>query len=358
MRLRGAFLAAALSVLPFVAQAQPIQGLYVASGVGVHMPQNTRVSPGSAAFGGSHLRMTQDLGFEVLGSLGYALGNGARFEIEGDFNQNGLRQLGRTGFPATASGTVRHYGVMANALFDMDIGLPWLYPYLGVGAGYQWTSLDRVAVNQVGGPFTFRANDKVGGVAVQAIIGTSFPIPNMPGLSVTPEYRFMDILGGGKITGTTGGSTATQIKLHNQFDHNFLIGVRYAFNAPPPAVAAPSASPAPAAEASRSYLVFFDWDQATLSTRARAIVKEAADNAARVQHTRIDVNGNADTSGTPAYNQDLSMRRAQTVAAELVKDGIEKSAIAITAAGETKPLVPTGPGVREPRNRRVEIVLH
>jgi outer membrane protein OmpA-like peptidoglycan-associated protein len=107
----------------------------------------------------------------------------------------------------------------------------------------------------------------------------------------------------------------------------------------------------------RSYLVFFDWDKATLTDRARQIVADAAANSTRVQYTRIEVNGYTDTSGTPQYNQGLSTRRAQTVAAELVKDGVPRSAIAIQGFGETHLLVPTGPGVREPQNRRVEIII-
>jgi outer membrane protein OmpA-like peptidoglycan-associated protein len=51
-------------------------------------------------------------------------------------------------------------------------------------------------------------------------------------------------------------------------------------------------------------------------------------------------------------------RRARVVAAELVRDGVPQSAISMHAYGDTKLLVPTGPGVREPRNRRVEIVFH
>ncbi len=69
------------------------------------------------------------------------------------------------------------------------------------------------------------------------------------------------------------------------------------------------------------------------------------------------MNGYTDTSGTPQYNQRLSVRRAQTVAAELVKDGVPRSAISIQGFGETHLLVPTGPGVREPQNRRVEIII-
>lgn len=70
------------------------------------------------------------------------------------------------------------------------------------------------------------------------------------------------------------------------------------------------------------------------------------------------MDGNTDTSGTPQYNQGLSERRARTVAEELVRDGVPQNAISMHAYGDTKLLVPTGPGVREPQNRRVEIVFH
>jgi OmpA-OmpF porin, OOP family len=104
--------------------------------------------------------------------------------------------------------------------------------------------------------------------------------------------------------------------------------------------------------------VFFDWDKAALTDRARQIISDAAAGSTKVQYTRLEVNGYTDTSGTPKYNQALSVRRAQVVAAELVKDGVPKSAIAIQGFGETNPLVPTGANVREPQNRRVEIVIH
>ena len=108
---------------------------------------------------------------------------------------------------------------------------------------------------------------------------------------------------------------------------------------------------------SRTYLVFFDWDRADLTDRARQIVAEAAQASTRVQATRIEVQGNADLSGTKQYNQKLSLRRAQTVAAELVRDGVPAKEIQIQAFGDTRPLVPTAPGVREPQNRRVAIIL-
>ena len=103
--------------------------------------------------------------------------------------------------------------------------------------------------------------------------------------------------------------------------------------------------------------MFFDWDKATLTDRARQIIREAADNSTKVQYTRIEVNGYTDTSGTPKYNQGLSVRRAHAVKAELIKDGVPPNAITIQGFGDTHLLVPTGPGVREPQNRRVEIII-
>jgi outer membrane protein OmpA-like peptidoglycan-associated protein len=134
-------------------------------------------------------------------------------------------------------------------------------------------------------------------------------------------------------------------------NQSFLLGLRYAFNAAP---AAPAALAAPVA--ARSFLIFFDWNLAELTARARQIIGEAAE-ASRAQPARIEVAGHADRSGTPQYNVALSRRRAETVAEELIRRGIARQDISITAFGETQPLVATAEGVREPQNRRVEIIL-
>jgi OOP family OmpA-OmpF porin len=65
----------------------------------------------------------------------------------------------------------------------------------------------------------------------------------------------------------------------------------------------------------------------------------------------------AKTSGKPAYNMQLSIRRAQNVAGELVRDGVPRAAISTHGFGETHLWVPTGQDVREPQNRRVEIII-
>ena len=104
--------------------------------------------------------------------------------------------------------------------------------------------------------------------------------------------------------------------------------------------------------------MFFDWDKYNLTPRATQIIAQAASDSKTQSVTTIDVNGYTDTSGTPAYNQKLSIRRAKAVAAQLVVDGVPASEITAQGFGDTNLLVPTGPGVREPQNRRVEIIMH
>lgn len=125
-----------------------------------------------------------------------------------------------------------------------------------------------------------------------------------------------------------------------------------------PAVAAmPAPAPSPAPAAPKTYLVFFDFDKSDLTPEGQIIVKNAADNATKSNTTRISVTGHTDTVGSDAYNLRLSKRRALSVQQELVRDGVSRSEIAIFAKGKSEPLVPTADGVKEPQNRRVQIVL-
>ena len=298
-----------------------------------------------------------------LGSVGYGLGNGLRFELEGNYREAPLPAESNAALSSN-SGSLHTYGAVANVFFDMDVHLPWLYPYIGGGIGNAWSNFSRQRVFTAAEfpRLSQNVDQTQGGFTFQAIGGLSFPIPNVPGLSVTTEYRFFAIPGSETFTAANTVSDVSSpvpvsCKMGHQSDRSFLLGVRYHFGvgaAPAPAPA-PMAAPAPAP--ARSYLVFFDWDKATLTPRAQQIIAEAAANSTKVTYTQIQVNGYTDTSGTPQYNQGLSIRRAQAVAAELVKDGVPKGAIAIQGFGETHLLVPAGPGVREPQNRRVEIII-
>jgi OOP family OmpA-OmpF porin len=104
-------------------------------------------------------------------------------------------------------------------------------------------------------------------------------------------------------------------------------------------------------------LVFFDWDKYNLTKDAMTIVQNFAASAKSGSFSKIMATGHADTSGPADYNLGLSKRRAATVKAALVKLGIPEGKIETAGKGETQPLVPTKDGVREPQNRRVEMVI-
>ena len=137
--------------------------------------------------------------------------------------------------------------------------------------------------------------------------------------------------------------------------------IKYRFGGPvPEAEAAPAAYTPPPVQAPmaapKSYLVFFDFNKSDLTPQATQIVNQAASNAGPSHVTQLTVTGHTDTVGSDAYNMRLSRRRAESVAAQLEKDGIPSSEIEIVAKGKRDLLVPTADGVREPQNRRVQIV--
>ena len=72
---------------------------------------------------------------------------------------------------------------------------------------------------------------------------------------------------------------------------------------------------------------------------------------------RVVITGHTDTVGSQAYNQGLSERRATSVENEMVRLGLNGNNIQTVGRSFTDPLVPTGPGVREPQNRRAVIDL-
>jgi outer membrane protein OmpA-like peptidoglycan-associated protein len=367
MSLKKALLAATVLALPVAAQAQPITGFYVGAGAGVNFLQETDVSVSGPAVAGVPAgqrggSIEFNLGWVGAVSLGYGFGNGVRVELEGNYRENEVDSIsgfrGLAGANPRGDGKTRTYGVMANALYDFDLGPgAFVVPYVGLGAGYAWTEFDSVRVRNGATPVLTLDGDD-GRFAYQAIVGAAFPLTSVaPGLAVTAEYRFFGTL---ETDDDLRGPNNTRgsVNVDPMFNHSVMLGLRYAFNsAPPPPVVAPAPAPAAAPAPARTFLVFFDFDRADLTDRARQIIAEAATNAQRGGTTRIEVSGHADRSGTPQYNQRLSERRAQAVAAELERRGVARSAVAIQAFGESRPLVPTADGVREPQNRRVEIVL-
>ena len=351
MNLRIALAAATCLALPLAAQAQPVSGPYVSleAGTSFQMPVKYGETA-SGTFGKTHYNPS----YAGDAALGYGFGNGWRVQLDFDdlhttLHENDNSVSGHT----RVSGTHSSFGPMLNALFDFNASLP-VFPYVGAGIGYQWTKSSSHNL--------FYYDGTKGGFAYDLILGLSYPVAAVPGLSVTGEYRFTQVFDATRMAETDAAGAPGVIKFRSQRSHSVMLGLRYQlFNAP---VAAPAPAPAPAPMAApapapaKTYLVFFDWDKYNLTPRATQIIAQAASDSKTQNVTTLDVSGYTDTSGTPQYNMGLSERRAKAVAAQLVTDGVPASEIEIHAYGETHLLVPTGPNVREPQNRRVEIVLH
>ncbi|MBW4023564.1 MAG: OmpA family protein [Proteobacteria bacterium] len=358
MKLRSALLAATVLAvpaiaLPTLAKAQPISGLYVGAGAGYDYQPTQKLTGAPGGLGGSRAYYKGSVSGSA--SVGYGLGNGLRFEVEGIYLRATNKQL-KPGYIAPKydfHGYTQKYGAFVNGLYDIDVGIPYFYPYVGAGVGYLWTNRNGSSADSAG--ITSMTNTE-GSFAYQGIAGFSVPIPPAPGLSLTAEYHYIGTTQKDSYNGTYKGVPASYT-FGPGVNQTVMLGLRYAFNtpSPPPPPPAPVMAPAPAP--ARTYLVFFDWDKYNLTPRAKEIIAEAAQNSTHVQYTQIQVNGYTDTSGTPSYNLGLSIRRAKSVQAQLIADGVPASAISIAGYGETHLLVPTGPGVREPQNRRVEIII-
>ena len=129
----------------------------------------------------------------------------------------------------------------------------------------------------------------------------------------------------------------------------FLLGA--CASEPPP----PPPPPPPPAPQAQSFMVFFDWDRANLTAQAVDTVRQAAAAYRSRGSANITTVGHTDTSGSPQYNMALSLRRANAVKDQLVREGVPATAIQVSGRGEEGLLVQTGDNVREPQNRRVEI---
>jgi outer membrane protein OmpA-like peptidoglycan-associated protein len=122
---------------------------------------------------------------------------------------------------------------------------------------------------------------------------------------------------------------------------------RPAFTPPPPVAAAPS----------QDYTVYFDFDSWTLTGTQLTVLQQAIATARAGGQSRITVVGHTDTSGSAAYNQSLSVKRANVVTETLVDMGARREAIQISGVGESDLAVQTPDGVKEAKNRRAVVTL-
>jgi outer membrane protein OmpA-like peptidoglycan-associated protein len=103
--------------------------------------------------------------------------------------------------------------------------------------------------------------------------------------------------------------------------------------------------------------VLFDLDKASLKAEGISTLRKLADVMQQNPERTVLVEGFTDSTGTASHNQELSQRRANTVATALASMGVERERVAMRAYGEAFPVAPNDTSANRQRNRRVEIVL-
>src|SRR4051812_2999866 len=122
---------------------------------------------------------------------------------------------------------------------------------------------------------------------------------------------------------------------------------------PPPPPRRPPPPPPPACTIQLPVLIYFDFDVDVPSPEAKDVVGKVVQSMNTCGWSGLNITGHADRSGSDAYNQKLSERRAKNVASLVNAAGVTN--VTVDAKGESAPAVPTPDGVREPLNRRVEV---
>ena len=126
--------------------------------------------------------------------------------------------------------------------------------------------------------------------------------------------------------------------------------------APAPAPAAPVVVPAPTSEkVTFAADAFFDFDKAVLKPEGRAKLDDLVGKMSGLNLEVIIAVGHTDSVGTDAYNQRLSIRRAEAVKSYLVSKGVEKNRVYTEGKGEKQPVADNKTAEGRAKNRRVEI---
>src|SRR5271169_213812 len=326
-------------------------------------------------------------GFNAGGRLGIQYGP-LRVEEEYSYRHNGLSSFGgffNPGGTGAFTGQRNTNSIMTNFIYDFTVGWP-VTPHIGFGIGavenVDSISLSPVTLNGLGtttvsGP---------GGVLGRIGAGTPFPSPTIGGtflkgsnwnfgyqaiagfrydinplLAFDVDYRYVastDPTYSSKGVAPFPPFGFSGIKYTSGYNtQNIVASLTMKFGAPPPPPPPAPPAPPPPPPIHQVYLVFFDWDKYNITPEGQQIIQLAANQYHSGGHVTLQVTGYTDTSGSAGYNQRLSERRANAVAAALERLGVPRSDMVVAGRGENDLRVPTPNGVREPQNRRVEIVF-
>lgn len=358
MRLLKIALTTAVVLAGSTCQALPATGFYVGLGGGWTELGSTKFTLTSPI-----LPATGDINFSDTGAVDVAAGYKFRFPVRleteilyADYNVNELVQNGFA--PAPLHGDAKNASIFANAIWDIPLSRQFSFNF-GAGVGGAW--------------FDPRFSDAVQGRITgsqtaftwQAIAGLTWQFN--PRWEIEADYRFQEI-GDSSHDFVNAAQLIQPFSLDSKKMQSAMVNVRWylygpppppppVFLPPPPPPPAPPPPPPAPPPPTRTFIVFFDFDKSALTDDARAIVADAVRTARSAGFVRVLITGHTDTVGSDSYNQGLSLQRAAAVKARMMADGMDASQISIVGRSFHDPLVATGPGVREPQNRRAVIDL-
>lgn len=103
--------------------------------------------------------------------------------------------------------------------------------------------------------------------------------------------------------------------------------------------------------------ILFDIDSAAIRASLQADLRALARNLQQYPNTTVEVIGHTDNTGSAAYNQDLSARRAQAVAGVLLEAGVSPARVRSFGLGEDQPVASNLTPEGRAQNRRVEVII-
>ena len=321
---KALFVAGALVALPSMGHAQefaPLPGFYIGAGVGAAWYLTSTTSVGGSFSSTTGLLADVVAGYDFVGP---------RVELEVGFGFIPFTaNLAGTAAASNFSGNAHQLHVMGKVLYDF-FPASTITPYIGAGAGVAFVDGNAFLQNTL--------------FAYEGILGLGYNIDSQWRVALEGRY-----------VGTTNASVVINGVNVGVNNSNIVAMVYGQYKFAPPMAAAPPPGPPPATPP--SFMVFFDWDSSTLSQASLNVISQAASAYKSKGSARIRATGHTDTSGPEAYNMALSLRRANAVKNALVREGVPAANIAVIGRGEQGLLVKTADGVREPQNRRVEIVV-
>ena len=336
-------LATGIAAATPAAAADDAQGFYgqIAGGGNYQRDQNLGGASGTLDF---------DEGGLGAVSLGYAFASGWRPELEYAFRRN----------DAERSGTEEASAGMANLWYGFRAPsfAPRLRPYLGAGAGTTNVKMDQV-VDAAGA--TRDDEDTV--FAYQAGAGLDYAAARRLVLSLGYRYleteraHFDGTPGSDDLLAPSPGTPPVDARYRSD---GVLASLRYAFGGRgerAPMAAAPAPQPAEAAAFETVVLrpVNFQVDRADLTEPSRATLDEIAQRLASHEDAKVLIEGYADATGSPDYNEQLGQRRAQAVRDYLARQGVDPANLEVASRGESNPVADNETTEGRARNRRAEV---